>query len=128
MSGVLTALAEANFFSVATMPPLRWAAFKADLPLTTVSRGPAAPPRVRLPILVTEFQSSDILKVVLRDRGDEVVVIVCGRLSWARMWGVVLVKSVFVRRRICQSANVCVMEGSLDVKSNGVKKIELLLM
>lgn len=60
-----TALAEANFFSVATMPPLRWAAFSADLPFTTVSRGPAAPPRVRLPILVTEFQSSDMLKDVI---------------------------------------------------------------
>lgn len=56
------------------------------------------------------------------------MVIVCGRLSWAQTWGVVLVKSVFVRRRICQSANVCVMEGGLNEKSNGVKKIELLLM
>jgi hypothetical protein len=44
------------------------------------------------------------------------------------MWGGVLMKSVFIRRQICQSANVCVMEGGLDVKSNGVKKIELLLM
>jgi hypothetical protein len=99
-------LADANFFSVATIPPLRWAAFRADFPLTTVSRGPAAPPRVRLPILVTEFQSSDISNVVLERRGVRVVVVVCGRLSWARMWGAVLSKWAFVRQWIYQSANV----------------------
>ncbi len=77
-------MAEANFFSVATIPPLRWAAFRADLPLTTVSRGPAAPPRVRLPILVTEFQSSDIVNVVWKGGVVEVVVVVCGRLSRRR--------------------------------------------
>lgn len=72
VSGLLTALAEAYFFSVATIPPLRWAAFRADLPLTTVSRGPEAPPRTRLPILVTEFQSSDILIVGLVNKEVEV--------------------------------------------------------
>lgn len=55
--GGRTALPVANFFSVATMPPLRCAAFKALLPRTTVSRGPAAPPRVFDPILVTVSQS-----------------------------------------------------------------------
>jgi hypothetical protein len=54
-------LAEAYFFSVATTAPERWAALSADLPLTTVSRGPEAAPRVRLPILVTASQSSDIV-------------------------------------------------------------------
>jgi hypothetical protein len=67
----LTALAEAYFFSVATMPPLRWAALSADLPFTTAARGPAAPPRVRLPILVTDSQSSDMLMVMWWLRGVE---------------------------------------------------------
>ena len=61
--GLTAVLAVVNcFLSVARMAPLRWAAFSAALPLTTVSRGPAAPPRVRAPILVTESQSSDMLK------------------------------------------------------------------
>lgn len=59
-----TALAVAYFFSVATIPPLRCAALSALLPLTTVSRGPAAPPRVRAPILVTLSQSSLIVFLV----------------------------------------------------------------
>jgi hypothetical protein len=63
-AGIRTALEVANFFSVATMPPLRWAALSALLPLTTVSRGPAGPPRVREPILVTWSQSSLIVSVV----------------------------------------------------------------
>jgi hypothetical protein len=64
--GRLTALAVANFFSVAMTAPLRWAALSADLPLTTVSRGPAALPRVRLPILVTSSQPAvpDMIAVV----------------------------------------------------------------
>jgi hypothetical protein len=60
----LTALAEANFFSVAITAPLRCAALSAALPFTTVSRGPAPAPRVRLPILVTWSQSSDMFAVV----------------------------------------------------------------
>jgi hypothetical protein len=47
------------------------------LPLTTVSRGPAAPPRVRLPILVTEFQSSDILNVDWKSRVDMKLWLAC---------------------------------------------------
>ena len=66
LEAILTALAEAYFFSVATMPPLRWAALSADLPFTTAARGPAAPPRVRLPILVTESHSSDMLRLCVR--------------------------------------------------------------
>ena len=52
-------LEEVNFFSVAMMAPERWAAFNADLPLTTVSRRAPAPvpERVLLPIRVTESQS-----------------------------------------------------------------------
>ena len=46
-----------NFFSVPITEPLRWAAFRADFPRTTVSRA-VAPPRDLLPILVTESQSS----------------------------------------------------------------------
>lgn len=58
---VLTALAVEYFFSVVMAEPLLLAAFRALWPRSTVSRGPPAPPRVLLPILVTEFQSSDIL-------------------------------------------------------------------
>jgi hypothetical protein len=46
-----------NFFSVPMTVPLLWAALRADLPLTTVSRA-APPPRVLLPIFVTVSQSS----------------------------------------------------------------------
>lgn len=58
-----TWFAVANFFSVAMMPPLRCAAFRAALPRTTVSRCWAPGPRVLLPILVTDSQSSDMLSV-----------------------------------------------------------------
>ena len=53
-----TALAEENFFSVLRTAPERWAAFKADLPLMTVSRSPLPPPLAFLPILVTVSHSS----------------------------------------------------------------------
>lgn len=59
-----TALAEAYFFSVPMTPPLRWAALRAALPRTTVSRSEAPGPRALLPILVTLSQSSDIVTVV----------------------------------------------------------------
>jgi hypothetical protein len=72
----LTALADANFFSVAMTAPLRWAALSADLPFTTVSRGPPPAPRVRLPILVTLSQSSDMFAVVCGV--EEGWVCVCG--------------------------------------------------
>jgi len=52
-----------NFFSVPTTAPLRWAAFSADLPRTTVSLEAPPAPRVLLPIFVTVSQSSDILAV-----------------------------------------------------------------
>lgn len=55
----LTAFPVANFFSVATIAPLRWALFRAPLPRTTVSRW-LEPPPVLLPILVTVSQSSAI--------------------------------------------------------------------
>ena len=55
----LTELPAPNFFSVPMTAPVRWAALRALLPRTTVSR--AAPPRVLLPILVTESQSSDMM-------------------------------------------------------------------
>lgn len=58
----LTALPVLNFFSVAIDPPERFAAFRAELPRTTVSRC-EAPLRALLPILVTESHSSDIVKV-----------------------------------------------------------------
>lgn len=67
----LTALAVAYFFSVVMAEPLLLAALRALWPRSTVSRGPPAPPRVLLPILVTEFQSSDILAaVVVVGRGN----------------------------------------------------------
>jgi hypothetical protein len=53
---VLTALPEAYFFSVPITRPERWAAFRALLPLTTVSRG-AGPERCLVPMRVTESQS-----------------------------------------------------------------------
>lgn len=53
------------FFSVERAPPLRFAAFKAAFPRTTVSLCEAPPPRVLLPILVAVSQSSDILMVDL---------------------------------------------------------------
>jgi hypothetical protein len=56
-----TALALENFFSVLTTPPLRCAAFKADAPLMTFSRGAAPVPRTLLPIFVTVSHSSDIV-------------------------------------------------------------------
>jgi len=65
-AGLHTALAVANFFSVPMMAPLRWAALSALFPLTTVSRGPAAAPRVRDPILVTVSHSSLIVSVCIR--------------------------------------------------------------
>ncbi|KAB8342924.1 hypothetical protein FH972_022521 [Carpinus fangiana] len=71
---------EANFFSVASTEPDRWAALSAALPRTTVSRGPAAPPRVLEPILVTESQSSDIVL-------DVVVVRAVRNCSEAEVWG-----------------------------------------
>lgn len=46
------------------MPPERWAALRADLPLTTVSRG-APPARNLLPILVTESHSDMMIDVVV---------------------------------------------------------------
>lgn len=58
----LTEFPVANFFSVPMMAPVRWAAFRAPFPRTTVSRW-LEPPPVLLPILVTVSQSSDILKV-----------------------------------------------------------------
>ena len=61
----LTALAVAYFFSVVMAEPLLLAALRALWPRSTVSRGPPAPPRTLLPILVTEFQSSDILAAVV---------------------------------------------------------------
>jgi len=55
----LTAFPAANFFSVAMMAPERWAAFRAPLPRTTVSRWVLAPlPLVLEPIFVTVSQSS----------------------------------------------------------------------
>lgn len=61
------------FFSVEMAEPLLLAALRALWPRSTVSRGPPAPPRVLLPILVTEFQSSDILAVVeIWGGGEEV--------------------------------------------------------
>lgn len=60
---VRTALLEAYFFSVETAPARR-AALRPVRPLTTVSRGPPAPPRTRLPILVAVSQSSDIFAIV----------------------------------------------------------------
>ena len=59
-SGGLTALPVANFFSVPTMAPLRWAWFRAPFPRTTVSRWEEPPPLL-LPILVTVSQSSDMV-------------------------------------------------------------------
>jgi len=61
--GELTALPEANFFSVATAPERR-AALMPLRPRTTVSRWEAPPPRVLLPILVTVSQSSDMFAVL----------------------------------------------------------------
>ena len=55
-----TVFPAANFFSVAMICPLRWAALRAPFPLTTVSRWPA-PPFVLLPILVTVSQSSAMM-------------------------------------------------------------------
>lgn len=60
------------FFSVARIPPDRWAAFKALLPLMTVSRGAAPAPRCLPPILVTESQS--LILVVIE--------VVFGCLGW----------------------------------------------
>ena len=57
----LTTLPVVNFFSVPTTAPERCAAFKAAAPRTTVSRCDAPAPRVRLPILVTVSQSSDMV-------------------------------------------------------------------
>lgn len=51
------------FFSAPRRVPERCAAFKALLPLMTVSRGMAPPPLCFLPILVTESQS--LILVVL---------------------------------------------------------------
>lgn len=65
----LTVLPAPNFFSVEMALPLRMAALRADLPRTTVSRSPP-PLRTLLPILVTAFQSSDI---VLNWRGWRLV-------------------------------------------------------
>lgn len=59
-----TELAEEYFFSVLMAAPDRWAALRADLPRTTVSREPAPGPRTRLPILVCDSQSSDIVMCV----------------------------------------------------------------
>ena len=53
----------ANFFSVPTTAPLRWAALSALLPLIVVSRCVAPGPRALLPIFVTDSQSSDMLAV-----------------------------------------------------------------
>lgn len=58
----LTALPMAYFFSLPMTAPLRMAALRALLPLTTVSRSPT-PPRTDLPILVT-WSQSDILTAV----------------------------------------------------------------
>lgn len=57
----LTGFPAENFFSVPTMAPLRCAAFRADLPRTTVSFCDA-PPVTLLPILVTVSQSSMMLE------------------------------------------------------------------
>lgn len=54
--GQRTALPVAYFFSVPTTRPWRWAAFKALLPRTVVSRG-APPPVCFWPMRVTESQS-----------------------------------------------------------------------
>lgn len=54
-----------NFFSVPMMAPDRWAALRADRPLTTFSLSTAVPPLARtlLPIRVTlSHSSSDILE------------------------------------------------------------------
>jgi hypothetical protein len=59
---IRTALPEAYFFSVATTPPLRCAALRADLPRMTLERGALEPPLTLLPILVMVFQSSDIVR------------------------------------------------------------------
>lgn len=59
---LLTGFPAANFFSVPMMVPLRWAALRAALPRTTVSRCDG-PPLTLLPILVTVSQSSDIMYV-----------------------------------------------------------------
>ena len=58
--GILTGLPDANFFSVPTIVPLRWAALRAALPRTTVSRCDG-PPVTLLPILVTVSQSSAMI-------------------------------------------------------------------
>ena len=51
-----TMLPVANFFSVPTMAPVRWAWLSAPFPRTTVSRW-EGPPLTLLPILVTVSQS-----------------------------------------------------------------------
>jgi len=53
----LLTFVDPNFFSVPTMAPVRWAAFKAEFPLMTVSRWLWPGPRALLPILVTVSQS-----------------------------------------------------------------------
>lgn len=60
-----TVLPAPNFFSVPITAPLLWAALRALLPRTTVSRDPPPAPRVLLPIFVTVSQSSMIAVVVL---------------------------------------------------------------
>jgi hypothetical protein len=67
-----------NFFSVAMMAPLRWAAFRALLPLIVVSRVATPGPRTLLPILVVDSQSSDILLVDVRYCEESVV----SSVSW----------------------------------------------
>lgn len=63
-------LVEPNFFSVPTMAPVRWAAFRALLPLMTVSRWVAPGPRDLLPILVT-VSHSDMVVVVEEEEEDD---------------------------------------------------------
>lgn len=65
------ALAELYFFSVPMTAPDLWAALRADLPRTTVSRSDWPGPRTLLPILVTESQSSDILMYVVVTVGGD---------------------------------------------------------
>lgn len=91
---ILTALPVWNFFSVATMAPLRWAAFRAADPRTTVSRWAAPAPRVRLPILVTESQSSDIMTLavfgVVGGGVARALEMMLRRLVWLGLLGVVV--------------------------------------
>ena len=61
-----TELPALNFFSVPMTAPLLWAALRADLPRTTVSRDAPAP-RVLLPIFVTVSQSSMVGELIEMD-------------------------------------------------------------